>query len=217
MAYGVDNIKPAVVAIDLHRGHLDPAVATMPVPDAVSERVVEANRRFFERCRMVDIPIIHLVTTYRDVAEIRANPFWRSIAESPSATRKNAMRHNIAGSPGCEIMPTLWDAERDWVVCTKKRYNCFAGTDLDFVLRTHDVNTLLITGVNTNSCVLSTTTAACSRDYAVVVVEDCVDTMDGPILHEAALNCIRTAFGWVMPADEVIASMMEVASTRQSV
>jgi hypothetical protein len=37
----------------------------------------------------------------------------------------------------------------------------------------------------------------------VVVIEDCVDTMDGPALHEAALACIRTAFGMVLRSDEI--------------
>ena len=31
MNLGVDKVKAAVVAIDLHRGHLDPSVATMPL------------------------------------------------------------------------------------------------------------------------------------------------------------------------------------------
>jgi nicotinamidase-related amidase len=62
-----------------------------------------------------------------------------------------------------------------------------------------------MTGVNTNSCVLATTTAANVRDYAVIVVEDCVDSMDGPELHAAGLACIRTAFGFVMNTDEVMA------------
>jgi nicotinamidase-related amidase len=92
-------------------------------------------------------------------------------------------------------------------VDTKKRYDCFVGTDLDFVLRTHGINTVLITGVNTNSCVLATATSANVRDYAVFVVEDCVDTMDGPEIHEAALACVRAAFGWVMTSDEVIGAL----------
>jgi biuret amidohydrolase len=37
----------------------------------------------------------------------------------------------------------------------------------------------------------------------VVAIEDCVDTMDGPALHEAALARIRTAFGMVMRSDEI--------------
>ena len=37
MYLGVDRPRLAVVAIDLHRGHLDPAVATMPLPAACSD------------------------------------------------------------------------------------------------------------------------------------------------------------------------------------
>ena len=211
MPYGVDEVRAAVVAIDLHRGHLDPEVATMPVAPGTEERIIEANRSFFERCRDENIPIVHQLTTYRDVEEIRSNPFWRTRADDPDATRKNVERHNIKGLPGCEIIPTLLDSEWDWIVDTKKRYNCFVGTDLDFVLRKHGINTVLITGVNTNSCVLSTASSACSRDYAVFVIEDCVDSMDGPEFHEAALTCIRAAFGWVMTSDEVIGALKEVA------
>jgi nicotinamidase-related amidase len=204
MNIGFEYPKAAVVAIDLHRGHLDMAVATMPTAPDVAARVIAANKRLFDWCRRAGIPVIHLVTSYRDADEIRANPFWRTLAEDPTATRKNAMRHNIIGGPGCTVMPQLLDAG-DFVVNTKKRYDCFVGTDLDFLLRSHGVNTLLITGVNTNSCVLATTTAANVRDYAVIVVEDCVDSMDGPALHAAGLACIKTAFGFVMDADAVMA------------
>lgn len=65
-ALGVDDPKVAVVAIDCHRGHLDPMVATMPASREVAERLTEANRLFFESCRALSIPVIHLVTRYRD-------------------------------------------------------------------------------------------------------------------------------------------------------
>jgi nicotinamidase-related amidase len=213
MNLGVDRPKAAVVAIDLHRGHLDMSVATMPTTPEVAERVIAANARLFAWCRGAGIPVVHLLTQYRDAEEIGANPFWRTRAEDPAATRKNVLRHNIMGMPGCTVMPALRQPS-DWVVDTKKRYDCFVGTDLDFTLRAHGVNTLLITGVNTNSCVLATTVAANVRDYAVIVVSDCVDTMDGSALHEAGLSCIRTAFGWVMDTDAVIANLPIVAPVR---
>ena len=213
MNLGVDHPRAAVVAIDLHRGHLDMAVATMPTTPDVATRIIAANKRLFDWCRSVDIPIVHQVTSYRDAEEISANPFWRTRAEDPSATRKNVMRHNIIGGPGCTVMPQLLDS-RDFIVNTKKRYDCFLGTDLDFLLRSHGVNTLLITGVNTNSCVLATATAANVRDYAVIVVEDCVDSMDGPELHAAGLACIKTAFGFVMDTDAVMA--LDVLAPRRN-
>jgi nicotinamidase-related amidase len=179
MNLGIDRPKAAIIAIDLHRGHLDMDVATMPTSPEIARQVIAANKRLFDWARGVNIPVIHLLTQYRDVAEIACNPFWRTRAEDPKATRKNVLRHNIAGMPGVAIIPELYDRQRDFVVDTKKRYDCFLGTDLEFTLRAHGINTLLITGVNTNSCVLATTTAANVRDYAVIVVKDCVETMDG--------------------------------------
>jgi nicotinamidase-related amidase len=206
---GVDSIRPAVLAIDCHRGHLDGEVATMPAPADVAARLVANCGRFFARCRERKILIVHAVTAYRDVAEIRANPRWRALADDPNSTRKNVERHNIIGSPGLEIMPGLYYPERDMLVETKKRYDCFRATDLDFVLRTHDINTLLVTGINTNSCVLATVCAANVLDYAAVVIEDCCDTMDGPDLHAAALLCIRTALGTVMTAEQALSDIIK--------
>jgi len=204
MDIGVGTVRAAAIGIDLHRGHLDLSVATMPVRSpADSRRIIGANARLFGWCRSAGIPVVHLVTTYRDAEEIRSNPFWRTRAEDPHATRKNVLRHNLAGMPGCTVIPELLDAGRDWIVDTKKRYDCFLGTDLDFLLRSHGINTVLLSGINTNSCVLATAVSANVKDYAVIVVEDCVDTMDAPELHAAALACIRTAFGFVMDTDAV--------------
>ena len=201
---GVDVPRAALVAIDCHRGHLDPSIATMPVAADAAERLVEANRRLMDWCRSVGIPVVHIVTRCRDEQEIAANPFWLTRARDPSTTRKNVLRHNLDGMPGCTIMPAL-DGDIDHVVATKKRYDCFRATDLDFHLRTHGINTVILTGVNTNSCVLATATAANVLDYAVIVARDCVDTMDGPELHDAALKVIAAAFGFVLSTDEIMA------------
>ena len=204
--FGLDLPLPAVVAIDLHRGHLDPAVATMAAAPAVAARLVAANRRFLGAARAAGIAVVHCVTRYRDADEIALNPFWRTRAEDPQATRKNVLRHNLDGMPGLEIMPGLREAG-DAVVDTKKRYDCFTATDLDLRLRALGANLLLVTGINTNSCVLATVCAANARDYAVVVIEDCVDTMDGPSHHDAALMLMRTAFAHVMTGEEALARL----------
>lgn len=201
--FGVDSVRPAVVTIDMHRGHLDPAVATMPVLPGTEKRTIEANAAFLRAARAAHVPVIHVLTRYNDVSEIRMNPFWRTRADDPSATRKHVERHQLRDGPGCEIMPEILDASYDLVVDTKRRYDCFEATDLEFVLRSRGANVLLLTGINTNSCVLATAVRANVRDFAPVVVEDCVDTMDGPELHAAGLAVIRTAFGWTMTSAQV--------------
>lgn len=195
----------AVVTIDLHRGHLDPSCATMPLPAEVASRVTRANARLLHQVRERGVPVVHVVTGYRSKEEIATNPWWSAVAGT-DASRANVLAHQLPGSPGLELMPEVHDPTHDLVVTGKKRYDCFAATDLDHALRALGVDTLLLTGVNTNSCVIATTVAANTRDYAAVVVEDCVDTMD-PALHEAALAVIRQAFGWVATTDEIVAAL----------
>lgn len=96
---GVEQVRPAVLTIDLHRGHLDPQVATLPLAADPAARVTAANVQFLESARRSDMPVVHLVTSYRDVGEIATNAFWRAIAET-AVTRGNILAHNLEGLPG---------------------------------------------------------------------------------------------------------------------
>ena len=193
-----------MVTIDLHRGHLDPEVATMPLPAEKSRQVTETNAAFNTAMRAAGIPIIHVVTAYRNVEEISGNPWWAAVAGT-SASRRNVLRHQLPDSPGLAVMPDVIEPE-DLTVWTKKRYDCFLHTDLEHALRSLGIDTLFLTGVNTSSCVIATAIASSVRDFATVVVSDCVATMDES-LHEPALAVIRGAFGWVMTSDEIAAQL----------
>jgi hypothetical protein len=46
-----DRTTTAAVSIDMHRGHLDPEVATMPLPAENCRRVIGAADRFFGALR----------------------------------------------------------------------------------------------------------------------------------------------------------------------
>jgi nicotinamidase-related amidase len=65
------------------------------------------------------------------------------------------------------------------VVVTKKRVSAFAGSDLEVILRSHDVTDLVLGGIATSGVVLSTVREAADRDYALTVLEDlCLDADD---------------------------------------
>lgn len=62
------------------------------------------------------------------------------------------------------------------VVVTKKRVSAFAGSDLELVLRSHEVTSLVLGGIATSGVVLSTVREAADRDYQLTVLEDlCLD------------------------------------------
>src|SRR5258705_7370087 len=125
MDLGVDRPVPAVVAIDLHRGHLDPAVATMPLAPDRAARVLAANARFFQSCRAAGIPIVHLLTQYRDAGEIASMPAWLARSRNPDNPRTNVAKHNLPRMPGLAGMPQGLLAEADLLVVQKKGYHCF--------------------------------------------------------------------------------------------
>jgi ureidoacrylate peracid hydrolase len=60
----------------------------------------------------------------------------------------------------------------DDIVVTKHRYSAFHATDLDLILRSNGIRTVVVTGVSTNVCVESTARDAFMRDYYSVLVGD---------------------------------------------
>ena len=63
------------------------------------------------------------------------------------------------------------------VVVTKKRVSAFSGSDLELVLRAHDVTHLVLAGIATSGVVLSTVRDAADRDYEITVLKDlCLDS-----------------------------------------
>jgi len=199
--------RTAVVAIDMHRGHLDPAVATLPLPAERCGPVIKRAAALFADLRERRVPIVHVVTEYRDAAEIAANPFWKAAHDDPAKARRGILNHNLMGGPGSEIIPELHDP-RDVVVRSKKRYSVFQPTDLEFVLRHRlGIDTVILAGINTTTCVLCAGFEATNRDFRVVVAADAVDSMDGEEMHRFALRLITAAIGWPLSNEEILRAL----------
>jgi nicotinamidase-related amidase len=203
----LDPAATAVVAIDMHRGHLDPAVATLPLPAERCGPVIKRAAGLFAGVRERGVPVVHVVTEYRDAGEIAANPFWKAIHDDPGRARRGILRHNLAGSPGTEIIPELYEAG-DFVVRGKKRYSAFHGTDLEFLLRHRlGAEALVLAGINTTTCVLCAAFEATNRDFRVVVAADAVDSMDGEDMHRFALRLTTAALGWPLGNDAILQAL----------
>jgi biuret amidohydrolase len=202
----LDGPSTAVVAIDMHRGHLDPTVGTLPLAADRCGPVIARAAALFKELRASNVPIVHVVTEYREPGEIAANPFWQAIHDDPTKARKGILRHNLAGSPGTEVIPALW-AEGDLVVRGKKRYSAFFATDLEFLLRRLGATTLILAGINTTTCILCAAFEATNRDFRVVVASDAVDSMDGEEMHRFALRLVGAALGWVWRNEEILAAL----------
>jgi ureidoacrylate peracid hydrolase len=88
------------------------------------------------------------------------------------------------------------------IVVTKHRYNAFHNTDLDTILRTKGIRTIVVTGVSTNVCVESTARDGFMRDYYVVLVRDGTAAYSERE-HEMAVFNIDRFFGEVSTIAEL--------------
>lgn len=208
----LEPAKTAVLAVDVHRGHLDPEVATMPVSADDARSVRAAVARLLAGARAAHVPVIYVLLTYRRTTppglESMVNPFWKAVeAARESMTpgrRSTIVHHNQEGSAQTELPAELAAEPGDYVIRSKKRLSAFYGTDLDTLLRALATETVVICGINTNTCVLCTAFDAFNRDFRVVVARDGVASMYGDDLHVLGLENVQRCLGWVLSVDEIL-------------
>jgi nicotinamidase-related amidase len=203
----VNPSSTAVITIDLHRGHVDPAVATLPVPAEKARQVVDSTAQLLALARRFAMPVIHVILTKRPVEAQNPKPHRKAVLDMKQSLLPQGsgdlLGHNLSGSIQTQLHPALGPEEGDYVIDNKKTFSAFYGTDLDHLLRVLKVETVLLVGVNTNTCVMSSAIDAYNRGYAPVVVEGCVDSLYGDDLHIFALQNISRCIGWVLTLDEV--------------
>ena len=217
--------KTAILTIDMHRGHLDPEVATMPASEEDAERVIKAAEDVIDFARVHGVPIIHVKLVFRKIPGLGSEgmrvPFWKALHDIQdeknrlSPGRKSTVDdHNIMGSVQTELIPSLY-AEGDYVIDNKKRLDCFMGTDLEGLLLSLGVENVCLMGINTNTCVMNTAFTAFNKDYRVIVMSDCVASMYGDDLHVLGLQNVARCLGWTLSNEEFKEKIAEGAEAKR--
>ena len=178
--------KPALLVIDMQHDFVDPGAGCYAVG---AEEIVPALRRLIDFVRTRSIPIVFTQEAHRPSGvdagrEADAGSGWAYPGGGTSASA--VPPHCIEGTRGIEIVDELRPLPED-IRIVKRRYSCFLGTDLDLILRQLGIETLLVTGVCSNVCVLWTVGDAFQRDYHVRVVEDCIAGSSAEENNAAAL------------------------------
>lgn len=80
----------------------------------------------------------------------------------------------VKGTWGVDIVEDLTPAPNDIVIEGKRGLDAFGSTNLDFILRSKGIKTVVLAGFLTNCCVESTMRSAYERGYDVVTLTDAV-------------------------------------------
>lgn len=108
----------------------------------------------------------------------------------------------VEGTWGAQIIDELTPQNGDYTNVDKS-YNSFYGSELDKTLRKSKVNTVVIAGVHTNTCVFCGAEGAIERGYYAIVVTDASAAVS-ELAHKAPLGALGASFGDVKTTDEVI-------------
>ena len=142
------------------------ALLVMDVQEAVVARYPDPAylprlRGAIAAARAAGLPIIYVVVGFR--------PGF------PEVSPRNKIFSVVSGRSGWhpnEVHPDVAPADGD-IVVTKRRVSAFAGSDLEIVLRSQEIDHLVLTGIATSGVVLSTLRQAADLDYQLTVLADC--------------------------------------------
>jgi len=97
--------------------------------------------------------------------------------------------HSLRGTKGAEVIDDLKPESTD-IILPKRRFSAFFKTDLDQTLRTLDIDTIVVTGITTEVCVLMTVMDGLSHDFSAILLEDCSASRDEEF-HQECLHLYR--------------------------
>lgn len=152
-----------------------------------NKEVLPKIQEVIDICRENDSLVIFMQHRYRQ--------------NKPDKNLVNMRPNCIEGTGGENIDESLTVKEEDYVI-QKRRYSSFFGTDLDLVLREHDIKSVIVVGTKTNCCIRATVSDAYHLDYNVYIVKECVATNDETV-NEIYLTDMHKYFGTVVSKDDL--------------
>lgn len=185
-----DKARTAVFAMDCQTG----IVSIYTAPES---GFLERAAGVLHAARRAGMLVVHVQVGFRPgLPEVSSsNKLFAAIKSSPQ-------HQKLFEGPAGAINPALGPEPND-VVVIKHRISAFTGTDLEMILRAHDIKTLVLFGIATSGVVLSTLLDACDNDYESIVLADCCADRD-PGLHRTLVENLFPQRGAIMMAEEFI-------------
>ena len=160
--FTINPEKTAVLIMDYENDIVD------MLPVDVRGPLTERANTILKEARKAKIQIIYVVVRFREgYPEVNLqNKLFNSLKQSGRF---------VEGTRGAEIDSRVAPQPGD-IVVTKRRVGAFSTTDMETILRSKNINNLVLFGISTSGVVLSTVRWAADMDYSLAVVSDvCAD------------------------------------------
>ncbi|MBH8605332.1 cysteine hydrolase family protein [Thermoactinomyces sp. CICC 10522] len=180
------------------QNHDKAALLVMDIQNGIVSRFAENEnallpfRKAVEAARRHSIPVIFVRVAFRE--------------GYPEISPKNKTFSAISNFGGMTLSDTATqiheslNPQPDEPVVTKLRVSAFSGSDLEVILRSRQINKLILSGIATSGVVLSTLREAADKDFALTVLSDaCLDS--DPEVHRVLIEKVFPRQAEVMTVD----------------
>ncbi len=198
----IDPSRTAVVLIEYQNDFTtEGGVLHGAVAEVMDKTDMIANtRRVAETARAAGATVMHAPITFA--------AGYNELSKHPYGILKGVVDGNafVKGSWGAAITDELAPQEGDIVIEGKRGLDTFASTNLDFILRSKGITTLVLGGFLTNCCVESTMRSGYENGYHVITLNDCVAATSIEE-HDNALQYDYPMFSQPMSSSEFIEAL----------
>ena len=161
--------RTAVLTMELQRGVCGDLASIPDLATAVAQAdVVAHTASLLDAARRADVAVVHCTAEFRPdrKGSMTNSPMLAALAKGPA--------NLVVGSEAAQVIPELGPHDGDLVSSRLHGLSPFTGTELDSMLRSLDVRTVVATGVSVNLGILGLCVEAVNLGYQVVVATDCV-------------------------------------------
>jgi len=183
----------AFIVVDMLKGSFTNPEAPLTKE---AQKIIPVIKTLTDRARTKGFPVIYACDSF-----LRGDFIF-----------KGRMReHAIRGTEEVQVIDELKPQPGDTIL-EKRRFSAFFKTDLDQTLRLWNIETVVVMGVATHVCVLTTALDAISHDFACTIVEDgcCCHKPD---YHKGVLQAYRNSALYpllrVLPSSEIIRECLD--------
>lgn len=191
----IDPGKTALVLIEFQNDFTSEGGVFHPAVKGVMERedMLAKSQRVLEEARSAGITVMHAPITFTEG--------YNEITDHPYGILAGVVdgKAFVKGSWGAAICDAMAPADGDIIVEGKRGLDTFASTNLDFMLRSKGIRTVVLGGFLTNCCVESTMRSAYENGYEVITLTDCA-AATSEAEHDAAVTYDYKMFSKPMTA-----------------
>jgi len=165
-------MKPAIIVVDMLKDNLKESPRNPYFQEGSA--IIPNLQRLLEEGRKRGFPIIFACDSF---------------LEGDFIFKGRMKVHSLRGTKGADVVDELKPEPSD-IILPKRRFSAFFKTDLDQTLRVLGVDTIVVTGITTEVCVLMTVMDGLSHDFSAILLEDCSASRTKEF-HQRCLNLYR--------------------------